>query len=50
MFEYLDIDRETTQKLLAENTHKLDLIIPRGGEGLINYIKQTDFSSINHQW
>ncbi|KXX70962.1 glutamate-5-semialdehyde dehydrogenase [Flammeovirga sp. SJP92] len=39
--EYLDIDRETTQKLLAENTHKLDLIIPRGGEGLINYIKQT---------
>ncbi|MFY0624762.1 MAG: glutamate-5-semialdehyde dehydrogenase [Reichenbachiella sp.] len=37
--EYLDIDRETTQKLLAENTHKLDLIIPRGGDGLINYIK-----------
>ncbi|AZQ65368.1 glutamate-5-semialdehyde dehydrogenase [Flammeovirga pectinis] len=39
--EYLDIDRATTQKLLAENTHNLDLIIPRGGEGLINYIKQT---------
>lgn len=39
--EYLDIDRKTTQKLLAENTHQLDLIIPRGGEGLINYIKQT---------
>lgn len=39
--EYLDIDREATQKLLAENTHQLDLIIPRGGEGLINYIKQT---------
>ncbi|PWJ43080.1 glutamate-5-semialdehyde dehydrogenase [Sediminitomix flava] len=39
--QYLDIDRATTQKLLAENTHKLDLIIPRGGEGLINYIKST---------
>lgn len=37
---YLDIDREATQKLLKENTHKLDLIIPRGGEGLINYIRQ----------
>lgn len=38
---YLDINREETQKLLADNTHKLDLIIPRGGEGLINYIRQT---------
>ncbi|GAA4838626.1 glutamate-5-semialdehyde dehydrogenase [Algivirga pacifica] len=37
--EYLNISREETQKLLRENTHKLDLIIPRGGEGLINYIK-----------
>ncbi len=36
---YLDINREETQKLLKENTHKLDLIIPRGGEGLINYIR-----------
>lgn len=38
---YLDIDRTGTQKLLADNTHNLDLIIPRGGEGLINYIRQT---------
>lgn len=38
---YLDINREETQKLLKENTHNLDLIIPRGGEGLINYIRQT---------
>lgn len=38
---YLDINREETQKLLKENTHKLDLIIPRGGEGLINYIRTT---------
>ncbi|OHX64331.1 glutamate-5-semialdehyde dehydrogenase [Flammeovirga pacifica] len=39
--EYLDIDRVATQKMLSENTYQLDLIIPRGGEGLINYIKQT---------
>lgn len=38
---YLDINREETQKLLQENTHNLDLIIPRGGEGLINYIRTT---------
>ena len=38
---YLDINREETQKLLKENTHNLDLIIPRGGEGLINYIRST---------
>lgn len=38
---YLNINREETQKLLKENTHNLDLIIPRGGEGLINYIRET---------
>lgn len=37
---YLDIDREETQQLLRENTLKLDLIIPRGGDGLIRYIRQ----------
>lgn len=37
---YLDIDREATQKLLKENQYRLDLIIPRGGEALINYIQQ----------
>jgi len=36
---YLDINREQTQKLLVENTHDVDLIIPRGGEGLIKYIE-----------
>ena len=36
---YLDIDRTETQKLLSENPYNLDLIIPRGGDGLINYIK-----------
>ncbi|MDO9257285.1 MAG: glutamate-5-semialdehyde dehydrogenase [Bacteroidales bacterium] len=37
---YLDIDRHETQKLLKGNHLRLDLIIPRGGEALINYIKQ----------
>lgn len=37
---YLDIDREETQRLLKENPYKLDLIIPRGGDGLISYIRQ----------
>lgn len=37
---YLNIDRTETQRLLQENTHDLDLIIPRGGDGLINYIKE----------
>ena len=37
---YLDIDRSETQKLLVENPYQLDLIIPRGGDGLINYIKE----------
>ncbi|MFV1885047.1 MAG: glutamate-5-semialdehyde dehydrogenase [Balneola sp.] len=39
MVTYLDINREETQLLLKENSHKVDLIIPRGGDGLINYIK-----------
>ncbi len=36
---YLNIDRSETQRLLNENPHHVDLIIPRGGEGLINYIR-----------
>lgn len=40
MVTYLDIDREETQRVLRENPYKLDLIIPRGGDGLIQYIRQ----------
>lgn len=40
MVTYLDIGREETQRLLKENPYKLDLIIPRGGDGLIHYIRQ----------
>lgn len=36
---YLDLNREATQNLIEKNPYRVDLIIPRGGEGLINYIK-----------
>ncbi|MCL5772901.1 MAG: glutamate-5-semialdehyde dehydrogenase [Firmicutes bacterium] len=35
---YLDISREETQKFIQENKKKFDLIIPRGGEALINFV------------
>lgn len=37
---YLDLDRQETQKMLSANSYQLDLIIPRGGETLIEYIRQ----------
>ncbi|NNF36147.1 MAG: glutamate-5-semialdehyde dehydrogenase [Saprospiraceae bacterium] len=38
--QYLDYDRKATQKLIATNPLNIDLIIPRGGEGLIQYVKE----------
>ena len=37
---YLDLPRKETQRLIRENTHDVDLIIPRGGEGLIQFVQQ----------
>ena len=37
---YLDLDRKKTQELIKNNTKNLDLIIPRGGEGLIKFVKE----------
>ncbi len=37
--KYLDIEREQIQTLIDGEGEKIDLIIPRGGEGLIDYIK-----------
>ena len=34
---YLDISREETQRLIAGETEKFDLVIPRGGEALIDF-------------
>ena len=36
---YLDMDRITLQKFLKEPDTNIDLIIPRGGEKLIEYVK-----------
>ena len=38
--EYLSLSREETQQLIRENSHKADLIIPRGGEGLIRLVQE----------
>lgn len=38
--QYLNISREDTQELIKNNTNKIDLIIPRGGDTLINFVTQ----------
>ncbi|NLX67225.1 MAG: glutamate-5-semialdehyde dehydrogenase [Bacteroidales bacterium] len=38
--QYLDLSREDTQRLIRENSHRVDLIIPRGGEGLIQFVRE----------
>lgn len=38
--EYLDLSREETQRLIKENSRRVDLIIPRGGEGLIRFVQE----------
>jgi glutamate-5-semialdehyde dehydrogenase len=35
---YLDLSREETQRLIAGETEKFDLVIPRGGETLIEFV------------
>ncbi|WP_394340486.1 glutamate-5-semialdehyde dehydrogenase [Maribacter vaceletii] len=37
---YLQFDRKQTQEFLENPTQKLDLIVPRGGERLIAFVKQ----------
>jgi len=38
--DYLNLSREETRQLIRENSHKVDLIIPRGGEGLIKLVQE----------
>lgn len=38
--QYLNISREDTQELIKNNTNNIDLIIPRGGDTLINFVTQ----------
>ncbi len=35
---YLDITRDETQRLIAERTERFDLVIPRGGDALIDFV------------
>ncbi|MFZ1751607.1 MAG: glutamate-5-semialdehyde dehydrogenase, partial [Saprospiraceae bacterium] len=35
---YLDISRDETQKMIADPTARIDLIIPRGGDALIDFV------------
>ena len=37
---YLNLSREETRQLIRENSRKVDLIIPRGGEGLIRFVQE----------
>lgn len=36
---YLDYNREQTQDFLRQPTERIDLIVPRGGDGLIQFVK-----------
>ena len=36
--KYLDVSREETQKLIRGEAEKFDVVIPRGGETLINFV------------
>ncbi len=36
--KYLDISREETQKLIQGDTEKFDVVIPRGGDKLIDFV------------
>ena len=40
LVEYLNLSREETQKLIKENTHHVDIVIPRGGDTLINFVME----------
>lgn len=37
---YLDLSREEIQDVITKNTYKADLIIPRGGDVLIDFVKK----------
>lgn len=38
--KYLDIGRKEIQEMISSQSHHIDLIIPRGGEGLIEFVRQ----------
>ncbi len=38
--KYLDLSRKEFQEMIKQNMENVDLIIPRGGAGLINFVKK----------
>lgn len=38
--EYLDLDREATRAFIRSETNGVDLVIPRGGEALIGFVRE----------
>ena len=43
---YLDISREQTRELICGETEKFDLVIPRGGETLIDFVLKNSTSPV----
>lgn len=46
MVRYLDISREETRELICGGSEKFDLVIPRGGEGLIDFVLKNSRSPV----
>lgn len=44
--EYLQFDRKKTQEFLANPTQPVDLIVPRGGERLIKFVKENSSAQV----
>ena len=44
--EYLQFDRKKTQEFLANPTQPVDLIVPRGGERLIKFVKDNSSAQV----
>ena len=44
--KYLDISREETQKLVCGESEKFDVVIPRGGETLIDFVLKNSKSPV----
>ncbi|MGB7841843.1 MAG: glutamate-5-semialdehyde dehydrogenase [Salinimicrobium sp.] len=44
--EYLQFDRKQTQEFLANPTQQVDLIVPRGGERLIKFVKDNSSAQV----
>lgn len=44
--EYLQYDRKQTQEFMANPTQPVDLIVPRGGERLIKFVKENSSAQV----